>query len=77
MNKNYDGLANFFESFAYDKNCPYCIAKDNVQFLNENENFNKLDSLLKRFSENNLHFDKFILSGNGETSLQSYETIEK
>lgn len=77
MNKNYDGLAIFFESFACDKNCPYCIAKDNVQFLNENENFNKLDSLLKRFSENNLHFDKFILSGNGETSLQSYETIKK
>lgn len=77
MNKNYDGLAIFFESFACDKNCPYCIAKDNIQFLNENESFDKLDSLLKQFSENKLHFDKFILSGNGETSLQSYETIEK
>lgn len=77
MSKNYDGLAIFFESFSCDKNCPYCIAKDNVQFLNENENFAKLEFLLKLFSENNLHFDKFILSGNGETSLQSYETIEK
>ncbi len=77
MKKNYDGLAIFFESFLCDKNCPYCIAKDNIQFLNENENFDKLEELLKRFSENGLHFDKFILSGNGETSLQSYETLER
>lgn len=77
MNKNYDGLAIFFESFVCDKNCPYCIAKDNIQFLNKNENFNNLEALLQKFSENGLHFDKFILSGNGEPSLQSYETIEE
>jgi len=77
MNKNYDGLAIFFESFACDKNCPYCIAKDNIQFLNKNENFDQLESLLKQFSESGLHFDKFILSGNGETSLQDYETLKR
>lgn len=72
-----DGLAIFFESFYCDKNCPYCIAKDKVQFLNENENFDDLEKVILKFKKNNYIFDKFILSGNGEPSLQSYETLKK
>ncbi len=60
-----DGLAIFFESFKCDKNCPYCIAKDNVQFLNPTENFKNFEDMIARIKEKGYTFDKFILSGNG------------
>lgn len=71
-----DGLAIFFESFKCDKNCPYCIAKDNIQFLNPNENFKDLEKIILEFKKNNFTFDKFILSGNGEPSLQDYDVLK-
>ena len=74
--KYLDGLAIFLESFKCDKNCPYCIAKDNVKFVNKDENFDKLEETLERLQQSGYRFSKFILSGNGEPSLYPLETIK-
>lgn len=63
-------------SYLCDKNCPYCIAKmnknDTLDFESEIDNLKKQ---LNYFKINNTKFKYFVLSGNGETSLYSYEQL--
>lgn len=64
-------------SYKCDKNCPFCIAKNNRKFNDEGENFKALEDQLKILRENNIVFDKVVLSGNGEPSLYDLETLKK
>lgn len=63
-------------SYECDKNCPYCIAKNNKKFLKNDNELQKLSDILTEFDRNNINFDKFVLSGNGEPSLYTYEQLE-
>lgn len=64
-------------SYKCDKNCPFCIAKNNRKFNYDEENFKALENQLKRLRENNIVFDKIVLSGNGEPSLYDLEILKK
>lgn len=63
--------------YKCDKNCPYCIAK-----MNKNDTlfFSDEISILKEkirfYQDNNTKFKYFVLSGNGETSLYSYDDLK-
>ena len=64
-------------SYNCDKNCPFCIAKNNKKFKGEKEDFVSLASQLKKLKENGIKFDRIVLSGNGEPSLYSIEELKE
>lgn len=64
-------------SYNCDKNCPFCIAKNNKKFKGEKEDFVSLANQLKKLKENGIKFDRIVLSGNGEPSLYSIEELKE
>ena len=65
-------------SYSCDRNCPFCIAKNNRKFNNyKTETFEKLIEQLELFRNNNIRFERIVLSGNGEPSLYSFEELKK
>lgn len=63
-------------SYKCNKNCPYCIAKNNKKF-SKNDDLEKLEGILKEFKEEGIRFNRFVLSGNGEPSMYKYEELLK
>lgn len=70
-----DNLTLITNSYACNKGCPFCIAKNNKLFYQHNDEFDKLYGILDNLNNNNLKFKRFVLSGNGEPSFYSYEDI--
>ncbi len=62
-------------SYICDKNCPYCIAKNNQKFVT-NDNIESLNEILSELEKNDLKFKRFVLSGNGEPSKYTYEQLK-
>lgn len=62
-------------SYKCNKNCPYCIAKNNQKFDDDKLNLVQLNNLLLDLRTNNIQFNRFVLSGNGEPSLYSYQLL--
>lgn len=63
-------------SFICNKNCPYCIAKNNKKFSCDDK-LELLDETLVEFKKENIKFNRFVLSGNGEPSMYSYNDLLK
>lgn len=63
-------------SYRCNKNCPYCIAKNNQKF-SSNDCLEYFDNILEVLNNNGFKFNKFVLSGNGEPSLYNYSELEK
>lgn len=73
-------LGNFtiiLSNYNCDRNCPFCIAKNNKKFNGEDENFETLNEILVLLRKNNIKFERFVLSGNGEPSLYDMVELEK
>ena len=65
-------------SYNCDRNCPFCIAKNNRKFnSNEKMSFSKLAEIFKQLRENNIRFERIVLSGNGEPSLYRLEELQE
>ena len=62
-------------SFKCNKNCPYCTAKI-TKWPIVDDNIELLESKLKYLKDQGISFRYFIFCGNGEPSLQSYDTIK-
>lgn len=62
-------------SYKCNKNCPYCIAKNNQKFDNDKLDLVKLNNLLSELENNDIKFNRFVLSGNGEPSLYPYQLL--
>ena len=62
-------------SYRCNKNCPYCIAKNNQKFV-PNENLEILHNILDELESNGFNFKRFVLSGNGEPSKYTYEQLK-
>lgn len=72
----FNNLTLILGAYNCNKNCPYCIAKNNQKFSIDDN----LDNLSKIFSElmkNHIRFKRFVVSGNGEPSLYSLEELKK
>ncbi len=64
-------------SYNCDRNCPFCIVKNNRKFNSiEDLNLNALKKALEKFRQNGIHFERIVLSGNGEPSLYNYEQLQ-
>ena len=64
-------------SYRCNKKCPYCIAKMNKKSTNDFvTEFQMLKEQLEEYQKNKVHFQYFVLSGNGETSLYTKENLE-
>lgn len=61
-------------SYECNKNCPYCIAKNNKKFA-ANDKLEMLNDILNELEKNGFSFKRFVLSGNGEPSKYSYEQL--
>lgn len=63
-----------------NKNCPFCIAKsagkiwnETIESKNEFENF---EDIIQNLENNNIKFNRLVISGNGEPSFYNIEEIE-
>jgi len=63
-------------SYKCDKNCPYCIAKNNQKF-SMNDSLDDLDYILQDLVTNNIRLKRFVISGNGEPSMYDYSDLLK
>ena len=63
-------------SYVCNKNCPYCIAKNNMKFSNE-DRLDTLSVILDNLKSEGIRFNRFVLSGNGEPSLYGYDELLK
>ncbi|MBR3502431.1 MAG: 4Fe-4S cluster-binding domain-containing protein [Alphaproteobacteria bacterium] len=63
-------------SFNCNKNCPYCTAKI-TKWPSVEDNIDKLEETLLTLKNKGICFRYFILSGNGEPSMHSYEKLKK
>lgn len=74
-------LGNFtiiLPSYNCDRNCPFCIAKNNRKFNgNKALDLDSLSKAFEQFRKNGIHFERIVLSGNGEPSLYSYEQLKQ
>lgn len=78
-NVNYDDLNNLtliLGSYDCNKNCPYCIAKNNLKFKT-NDKLDSLELILSDLANNNIKFKRFFISGNGEPSKYEFSDLEK
>lgn len=71
-----NNLTLVLSSYRCNKSCPYCIAKNNMKFI-ANDNLKELSSILKKLSENNIKVKRFVVSGNGEPSLYSLDELKQ
>jgi len=62
-------------SYSCNKNCPYCIAKNNQKFISYDQ-LNKLNNILSELSNYGFSFERFVLSGNGEPSKYSIDDLQ-
>lgn len=62
-----------------NRNCPFCIAKSTGKIYNEavehKNEFLNFENILKNLENNNIRFNRFVISGNGELSFYSIEEI--
>lgn len=62
-----------------NRNCPFCIAKSTGKIYNEavehKNEFLNFENILKNLENNNIRFNRFVISGNGEPSFYSIEEI--
>ena len=72
----YKELELIYSSFKCDKNCPYCTAKI-TKWPIKDDSLDNLEKKLQLLKDKNIKFKYFIISGNGEPSLNSYESLEK
>ena len=70
----FNNLTLILGSYRCNKNCPYCIAKNNQKF-SVCDNLERLDEILNELQENDIRFKRFVVSGNGEPSLYSLEDL--
>ena len=62
-----------------DKNCPYCIAKDNIfhgRYTVQDDKLSELSDNIGRLGARGIKFRQFILSGNGEPSKYSLQDLD-
>lgn len=71
----YKELELIYSSFVCDKNCPYCTAKITKWPIRQ-DCLEKLEEKLLFLKKKNIRFKYFIISGNGEPSLNSYESLK-
>ncbi len=65
-------------SYACNKKCPYCIAKmTKAELPSFEEQLEQLKEKIKNYQEENIKFQHFILSGNGEPSLYKYDELNQ
>lgn len=62
-----------------NKNCPFCIAKSTGKIYNQTINikdeFANLENILENLENNNIRFNRLVISGNGEPSFYNLEEI--
>lgn len=62
-----------------NKNCPFCIAKSAGKIYNDiveiNDEFFNFDDILQNLENNNIRFNRLVISRNGEPSFYSIEKI--
>lgn len=80
FNKSYkitylNNLTLILGSYKCNKNCPYCIAKNNQKFQ-QNDSLENLNDILDELEKNGFKFRRFVLSGNGEPSKYTYEQLK-
>lgn len=61
--------------YSCNRDCPYCTAKI-TKWEQGNDKLHRLKQHLQMLKDSNVTFKYFIFCGNGEPSLQSYETIK-
>lgn len=71
----YKELELIFSSFKCDKNCPYCTAKI-TKWPIKDDSLDKLLEKLNFLKDKKIRFKYFIISGNGEPSLNSYDSLK-
>lgn len=71
-----NNLTLVLSSYKCNKNCPYCIAKNNKKFISS-DNLNGISSILNTLNENNIKIKRFVISGNGEPSLYSLDELKQ
>lgn len=74
---NLGNLTLILNSYECDKNCPFCIAKNNRKFKGKEKSFENLKTLFEKLKRANVRFDRIVISGNGEPSLYSKEHLEQ
>lgn len=63
--------------YRCNANCPYCRAKMDKKFeQNDDEDFSCLEEDISFLNERNFHFEKFILSGNGEPTMYRRKDLQ-
>ena len=79
--KSLDNLTFILSKNKCNKSCPFCIAKSSNKLYNKsiiiNDEFNRLEQILIKLESENIAFNRFVLSGNGEPSLYSPEQLAK
>lgn len=75
-NLKLNNLTLILGSYKCDKNCPYCIAKNNRKFYKNDDELKNFLNILTELDNNNIKFNRFVLSGNGEPSLYTYEQLK-
>lgn len=70
-------LTIILSSYSCNKNCPFCIAKNNKKFGSMEDDFDALEKQLEVLRKNNIRFERFVLSGNGEPSLYNLEKLQE
>ncbi len=63
-------------SYKCDKSCPFCIAKNNHKFSMMDDNIYKIEEILHNMKKLNIHFERFVISGNGEPSLYDVKFLK-
>lgn len=62
-----------------NKNCPFCIAKSAGKIYNEiieiKDEFVNFENILKNLENNDMRFNRLVISGNGEPSFYSFEEM--
>lgn len=62
-----------------NKNCPFCIAKSAGKIYNEiiesKDEFVNFEGILQNLENNDIRFNRLVISGNGEPSFYSFEEI--
>lgn len=70
----FNNLTLILGSYKCNKNCPYCIAKNNQKF-SVDDKLESLDNILRMLEKYKIKFKRFVVSGNGEPSFYSLEDL--
>lgn len=70
-------LTIILSSYSCNKNCPFCIAKNNKKFDGIVDDFDALEKQLDILRKNNIRFERVVLSGNGEPSLYDLKKLQE